>query len=246
MNEITLRGLRFHALVGILPHERTVPQPIEVDLDVRVADGDALVDYRALYDDVARVVSPGPDRLFGGHRRADCDGRARAQRTRPIGARRREEAARRACRAHSTTPRSWSSATRMLDVAYVALGSNVGDRAAHLDRARSALAALPDSRVIAESSIEETEPIGPVEQGQYLNQMIALRNDVSLHEPCSSISSTSRCVKAAREMFAGGRGRSISTSSHSTGRPLTIRTSGCRTPSFPIATSGSASSRNCA
>lgn len=60
MNEITLRAMRFHTLVGILPHERTVAQPIEVDLDVRVADGDGVVDYRALYDIVAQVVCPGP------------------------------------------------------------------------------------------------------------------------------------------------------------------------------------------
>ncbi len=56
MHEITLRGMRFHALVGILPHERSMPQPIEVDLTVRVADGDGVVDYRALYDIAANVV----------------------------------------------------------------------------------------------------------------------------------------------------------------------------------------------
>lgn len=60
------------------------------------------------------------------------------------------------------------------DIAYVALGSNVGDRAAHLARARLALAALPDTRLVAESDIEETAPIGPGEQGPYLNQMVAV------------------------------------------------------------------------
>jgi 7,8-dihydroneopterin aldolase/epimerase/oxygenase len=60
MHEITLQAMRFHALVGILPHERTVAQPIEIDLRVRVADGDVVVDYRALYDIVATVISAGP------------------------------------------------------------------------------------------------------------------------------------------------------------------------------------------
>jgi len=60
MNEITLRAMRFHTLVGIMPHERTVAQPIEVDLDVSVVDGAGVIDYRALYDIVAGVVSPGP------------------------------------------------------------------------------------------------------------------------------------------------------------------------------------------
>jgi len=67
----------------------------------------------------------------------------------------------------------------MNDTAYIALGSNVGDRVASLSRARAALAALPDSRIVAESSIEETAPIGPVEQGAFLNQMVALETSLS-------------------------------------------------------------------
>jgi 7,8-dihydroneopterin aldolase/epimerase/oxygenase len=60
MIEITLRAMRFHALVGILPHERTAPQPIEVDLHVRVADDNGVIDYRALYAIVATVLQSGP------------------------------------------------------------------------------------------------------------------------------------------------------------------------------------------
>ena len=58
--EITLRAMRFHALVGILDHERTVPQPIEVDLTVRSSGGDGILDYRRLYELVERVVTSGP------------------------------------------------------------------------------------------------------------------------------------------------------------------------------------------
>lgn len=63
MHEITLRAMRFHALVGILPHERTTPQPIEADLTVHVADtahGERVIDYRALYELVAHTVGAGP------------------------------------------------------------------------------------------------------------------------------------------------------------------------------------------
>lgn len=66
----------------------------------------------------------------------------------------------------------------MHDVAYVAIGSNVGDRHAHLARAREALAALPDTRVIATTAIEETAPVGPVAQGAFLNQMAALETSM--------------------------------------------------------------------
>lgn len=57
---------------------------------------------------------------------------------------------------------------------YVALGSNLGDREALLGRARDALGRIPLTRLLAVSSIEETEPVGPPGQGRYLNQMALL------------------------------------------------------------------------
>ena len=60
----------------------------------------------------------------------------------------------------------------MTETAYVALGSNLGDRAAHLARARAGLDATPATRVAAASAVEETAPLGPPGQGAYLNQML--------------------------------------------------------------------------
>ncbi len=57
---------------------------------------------------------------------------------------------------------------------YVALGRNLGDRRAHLRAAREALARLPDTSLVAVSSIEETEPLGGMQQPPYLNQMALL------------------------------------------------------------------------
>jgi 2-amino-4-hydroxy-6-hydroxymethyldihydropteridine diphosphokinase len=62
----------------------------------------------------------------------------------------------------------------MRDIAFIALGSNLGDRNAHLAYARAALAALPGSRLLGVSGIEETAPLGGPAQGPYLNQMVAL------------------------------------------------------------------------
>ena len=67
----------------------------------------------------------------------------------------------------------------MADVAYIALGSNLGDRDAQLASARSAIAAIARSRLIAMSSIEETAPLGPAGQGPYLNQMVALETELT-------------------------------------------------------------------
>jgi 2-amino-4-hydroxy-6-hydroxymethyldihydropteridine diphosphokinase len=70
----------------------------------------------------------------------------------------------------------------MIDVAYIALGSNLGDRHAHLAAARAALGTMPGSRVLAESSIEETDPLGPIAQGKYLNQMVAVETSLGPRE----------------------------------------------------------------
>lgn len=67
-------------------------------------------------------------------------------------------------------------------MAYIALGSNLGDRDAYLARAREALAALPDSRILQTSTIEETAPLGPADQPPYLNQMVALETELSPRE----------------------------------------------------------------
>ena len=57
---------------------------------------------------------------------------------------------------------------------YVALGSNLGDRDAHLRAAREALASLPETSLVAASAIEETPPLGGMDQPPYLNQMVLL------------------------------------------------------------------------
>lgn len=57
---------------------------------------------------------------------------------------------------------------------FIGLGSNVGDRQAHLEQARAALAALPGTRLVAFSPVYETDPVGPVEQGPFLNAVAEL------------------------------------------------------------------------
>ncbi|MEZ6243793.1 MAG: 2-amino-4-hydroxy-6-hydroxymethyldihydropteridine diphosphokinase [Phycisphaerales bacterium] len=51
----------------------------------------------------------------------------------------------------------------------IALGSNLGDRATHLHGAIRSLASTPGVRALRVSTFHETEPVGPVEQGRFLN-----------------------------------------------------------------------------
>ena len=70
----------------------------------------------------------------------------------------------------------------MKDVAYIALGSNLGQREVFLAQARRAIAALAGTRVLGETAAEETAPIGPVAQEPFLNQMIAIETELSPHD----------------------------------------------------------------
>ena len=58
--------------------------------------------------------------------------------------------------------------------AFVALGSNLGDRAAMLALGRRELADLPATTLRAETAPEETAPPGGLAQPAYLNQMVLL------------------------------------------------------------------------
>lgn len=70
----------------------------------------------------------------------------------------------------STPPESCSGELQQM-IAYIGLGSNVGDRAAHLAAARLALAQLGPLQV---SAVYETPPWGPVPQAPFYNQVVQL------------------------------------------------------------------------
>jgi 7,8-dihydroneopterin aldolase/epimerase/oxygenase len=60
LDTITLEGMSFHVCIGVLPHEREIPQPLEVDLTSWVRRDAGVVDYRALYEAVrAATAAPG-------------------------------------------------------------------------------------------------------------------------------------------------------------------------------------------
>lgn len=71
---ITLKGLKFHTLVGLLPHEKKFAQPLELDVTAylslrRVGESDApgmRLDYRRLHDAVADTVGTSHHKLLEG------------------------------------------------------------------------------------------------------------------------------------------------------------------------------------
>lgn len=63
--------------------------------------------------------------------------------------------------------------------AFIALGSNLGDRRALLEAALTALRATPGIELVAVSSVYETDPVGPPPQGPYLNVAAAITTALS-------------------------------------------------------------------
>jgi len=55
--------------------------------------------------------------------------------------------------------------------AFIGIGTNLGDRPAHYREAIRRVATLPSTRVIRQSSVYETEPVGEIE-GAFLNGVI--------------------------------------------------------------------------
>lgn len=85
--------------------------------------------------------------------------------------------------------------------AYIALGSNLGDRETNLAFAREELGLLPTSRILARSAVEDTAPLGGREQPPYLNQMLLLETGLPprvLLDACRAIEDAAGRVRRER------------------------------------------------
>src|SRR5919204_2104188 len=111
----------------------------------------------------------------------------------------------RQCLTRADDARTFRRCQQMRDIAYIALGSNLGDRAAYLAAARAALGELPGSRILATSSVEETEPVGGVPQGAYLNQMVALDTTLAPRELLDALHAIERAAGRTRDVRWGPR-----------------------------------------
>ena len=88
-----------------------------------------------------------------------------------------------------------------MTTAYIALGSNLGDRAALLRGALAALQRGGDVRVVAESVVYETAPVGGPPQPDYLNMVVAvetLLGPEALLERCLAVETEHGRVRRER------------------------------------------------
>jgi len=63
-------------------------------------------------------------------------------------------------------------------IAYIGLGSNLGEREVAIRQALDAIAALPDTELVRASSLYDTEPVVDVDQPNFLNAVAQLDTDL--------------------------------------------------------------------
>jgi dihydroneopterin aldolase / 2-amino-4-hydroxy-6-hydroxymethyldihydropteridine diphosphokinase len=166
MAEIRLHGLRHKGFHGVFDHERREGQEFIVDATLEVVDPsrddlELTADYGELAERLAAVVTGEPvdlietlaQRLLAVCR--DTPGVVRSEVT--------------VHKPQAPIPHDFSDVSvtvRSSAHAALALGSNLGDRLAHLQAAVDLLAP------IAVSAVYETAPVGGPEQGAYLNAVV--------------------------------------------------------------------------
>ena len=181
-DQIEISALRVVAIVGALPHEREIAQPLQIDLtlDVDLSDAgrsddlDDTVHYGFVADQVIALVQESKDTLLERLAARIADEVLTFDRVEavtvlvtklrpPIAV----DAASTAVRMHRTRATA-ALAPRAAHRAFIALGSNLGDREGFL---RAGVLGL--GNVVAMSDVYETDPVGgPDDQGAYLNMVV--------------------------------------------------------------------------
>ena len=188
MDRIDINGLRVVTTIGVLPHEREIAQPLQVDVSMHVDLHDAgfsdelsdTANYGAVTEALTALARESKDLLLErlAHKMAEVAltfDRVEAVDVTltklhpPIP----EDMVSTAVRVHRTRRES-AVPPRHQHRAVVALGSNLGDRAEFLKYAVSQL-----DGVVALSQVFETDPIGgPDNQGPYLNMAALVETEL--------------------------------------------------------------------
>jgi 2-amino-4-hydroxy-6-hydroxymethyldihydropteridine diphosphokinase len=93
--------------------------------------------------------------------------------------------------------------------AFVGIGSNLGDRRATLGRAVVALADLTETRVVAVSTLRETDPVGILDQPRFLNGAVELETELPPDELLQALLAIERRLGRVREGVPPGGPRTV-------------------------------------
>lgn len=89
--------------------------------------------------------------------------------------------------------------------AYLGLGSNIGDREVQLEEAIRILDTYEGVQVTQKSPIYETEPVGYVDQPQFLNQCVEIQTNLKPHDLLQVCLNTEQQLYRVRDIRWGPR-----------------------------------------
>lgn len=186
-DHILISDLRVVSVIGVLDHEREIPQPLRVDVDIHVDLHDAglsddlteTVHYGEVCTQLTAIARDNSDQLLErlAQRMADVvlsfprvsavDLTLTKLRP-PIP----EDVQSSAVRIHRVKTSATSISTH---TAVIALGTNLGDRVGYLKFALDRLG----ENVVKQSQVFETDPVGgPDGQGAYLNMVVEITTEL--------------------------------------------------------------------
>jgi 2-amino-4-hydroxy-6-hydroxymethyldihydropteridine diphosphokinase len=105
------------------------------------------------------------------------------------------------------TPRRFKAAkiAAVGKTAFVGIGSNLGDREENLRRALDLLSAEEGIDVVKISEIRETEPVGPVDQGPFLNGAVQIQTELGPGEVLDRLLAVEQSLGRVRDERWGPR-----------------------------------------
>ena len=90
-------------------------------------------------------------------------------------------------------------------IAYIALGSNLNNPAKQVQNAVRLIRDIPDTAVIAESSLYHSKPQGPPDQPDYVNQVIAVETALTAHALLYALQDIEKTMGRVRTVRWGPR-----------------------------------------
>lgn len=209
-DKIFLDQMSFYGYHGALPEERQLGQRFLVDLTLETGlyaagstdDLSRTINYADVFNQVQAIVEGDPCQLIETLAERIA---AAVLHTFPLAE---------ACRVKVIKPDPpirghYASVAVAIErrrvMAYLGLGSNIGDRASFLKQALEQLDNVPGVRVIRCSSIYETDPYGPVEQNDFLNLAVQIETIMPPLALLDTVQQIEKAMLRKREIHWGPR-----------------------------------------
>lgn len=90
-------------------------------------------------------------------------------------------------------------------IAYIGIGSNIGDKLRNCERAISEILRLDRHKLLAKSSLFRTQPIGYTSQDWFVNGVIKIETDLEAHELLRTLKTIESQLGRAKTLRWGPR-----------------------------------------